>query len=493
MRVRRLAVGAIVVVLALPLVLFASYFPVTRWLLAGPKLRAIINAHPDSFRIDWDEATSPSIGHVHLKNLRLRGSDPNVQWTIELAQADLDYSIFALLTRTFRCTRLDGSGLSFALRSKIEPDKVKETDVELLPPIPGFSDPPLRDPDAKSRIEPNPFHIDVHGVSIDHAESLWVNQVRYQGPARVQGGFYLWPTRLARIDAASLLWDGGALTVGRAPDRIALEGKFTTSSTAFEPRDAPMPDALRFFETRLDVDLSTESLHALEEYVKFPEGVRLEGHGPKASVALASKEGVADGKVTLTIRGGAARTRTYRLTGDLDASLPIRGWKLVGPLSFDASGTRVALTHVRATGAEEAREWWGTFDLPQGKIGKTASGRIEAKCRDARPLLALLNAALPAWTKGLLNLEDFRASAAVTASPGAIRVRGLEASGDHFKVEGQYAHDAKSNDGAFLFESGILVIGVEIGPTGTKLRPLFAKQWYAKVVGDGAEKAEKPT
>ncbi len=485
-RVRRLAVWGLAVLVGAPLVLFAASFPLTRWLLSGPTLRAIINAHPESFRIDWDEAVSPWPGRVRLTNLRLRGSDPNVQWAIDLARADLDYSIPALLHRTFRCTRLDGSGLAFALRTKIEPDRVPTTDVRSLPPIPGFSDPPLKEPSAKFRLETNPFHVDVRGVSIDRVESLWVDRVRYRGPGRVRGGFYLWPTRLARIDDARLEWDGGSRRVGGAPDRATLSGKLAVSSRAFEPINAPMPEALREFRLRLDLDLAAETLHAVEELIRFPEGVRLEGNGPAVSVALASEEGVANGKVTISIRGGAARTRTYRLTGDLDASVPIRRWSLVGPVSFDASGARVALSHVHATGAEEAREWWGNFEAPEAKIGRAAAGRVEARCRDARPLLALLNVALPGWTKGLLRLDDFRAAAAVSAAPGAIRLRGLEASGGNFRVQGQYAHDGNANDGAFLFESGILIVGVEIGPTGAKLRPLFAKQWYAKVLREGA-------
>lgn len=486
---RRLAIGLLALVLLLPLGLYAAYFPLTRWLLSGPRLRAIINAHPESFRIDWDEAISPRPGHVRLHNLTLRGSDPNVQWAIELEEAELDYSIPALLHRTFRCTRLVGSGLSFALRSKLEPDEVKTADVRLLPPIPGFSDPPLKEPGAEFRLEPNPFHIDVRGVSIDRAESLWVNQLHYRGPARVSGGFYLWPTRLARIDGAVLQWDGGALTVGKSPDRVALSGRLAASSNAFEPVHAPMPRALREFRVKLDVDLSTEGLHAIEEYVRFPEGVRLEGNGPKATVSLAAEEGIANGKVALAVRGGAARTRTYRLTGDLDATVPIRRWDLTGPVSFDASGIRVALVHVHATGTEEAREWWGTFEAPAAKIGTVASGRIEAHCRDARPLLALLNVDLPGWTKGLVKLDDLRAAADVSAAPGEIRLSGLEATGEKFKVQGQYAHDGKTNDGAFLFEQGILIVGVEIGPTGAKLRPLFAKQWYAKVMKEGAGKS----
>ena len=44
-------------------------------------------------------------------------------------------------------------------------------------------------------------------------------------------------------------------------------------------------------------------------------------------------------------------------------------------------------------------------------------------------------------------------------------------------------------DGAFLIESGILSVGVELDGKKTKVRPLFAKQWYAKL-GDSDKGAK---
>ena len=119
-----------------------------RWLLSGPRLRAWINEDPESFTLDYDEATSLWPGRVTIKNLRLRGSDQNVQWIIRLAEARVDYSVLALATRTFRAQRLGGTGLSFALRNKIEPAKLNATDASVLPAVPGFADPPLRSAEA---------------------------------------------------------------------------------------------------------------------------------------------------------------------------------------------------------------------------------------------------------------------------------------------------------------------------------------------------------
>ncbi len=68
-------------------------------LLTGPALRAEINQKPEEIWIDWDEAVSTWPGRVSVKNLRIRGSDPNVEWIVILPEASLRYSLMPLLRR----------------------------------------------------------------------------------------------------------------------------------------------------------------------------------------------------------------------------------------------------------------------------------------------------------------------------------------------------------------------------------------------------------
>ena len=132
-----------------PLLLLAVYAGAAHWLLSGPRLRALINADPESLTLDYGEASSLGPGRVTIRNLRIRGSDHNVQWVIRLADARVDYSVLALAKRTFRAERLRGTGLAFFLRNKLEPGEVGSSDPAVLPPIPGFADPPLRSPEAQ--------------------------------------------------------------------------------------------------------------------------------------------------------------------------------------------------------------------------------------------------------------------------------------------------------------------------------------------------------
>jgi hypothetical protein len=165
------------------------------------------------------------------------------------------------------------------------------------------------------------------------------------------------------------------------------------------------------------------------------------------------------------------------LRGDVDARLLIPEWSLMTG-GIEISGSRVAFSDVLASGSDDSRRWWGRFEIRSGKISSTTTARIDAETRDARPLLALLAADLPAWTRDLLNLETFSATGTVSLGPSLTRIRGLDAHGGSFHIQGRYNRDKTTRDGAFLIESGGLSVGLELQPDATKLRLLGATKWY---------------
>jgi len=574
---RRKALWAVLIFFtALVVAGYAAYPVVVRKLLTGPTLRALIDARPQDFFIDWEEASSPRIGHVVIRNLTLRGSDPNVQWFARVEKIELEYSLLALLRRTFQAHDVRGSGLTFALRSKLPPGSTV-ADAALLPPIPGFSDPPLKSPDDHFFVEPRPWVVDLRNVSIDRFEDIWVNQVRYRGAARVQGGLFLRPLQLVRIEAAAISFDGGQVRIGDSQDGLALSGSIIASSRAFEPLRVPLPDLPGVLTAELKLDVRADKLQTLGQFVSLPAGASIVGGAATIAIRGNAREGVVDGQVTLGIEGGQARlgktpgtigfsgsivaasrpvpllreprgdplaaltgdvkldvtfdrlealaglvslpagtkiergaatatvrvaakegvadgtlsvaiknlglkTKEYRLHGDASVALPVRGWKL-SARSYDVSGARVGITDVYSTGDDPARSWWGTVDIPFGRVGTTISAKPILRCRDARPLLAIFGVTLPGWTNGLVKLDDFSATANVTSAPGTLRVMDVDAKGGTFHILGQFTQDGTVGNGAFLIQSGILLLGVEVvPPKPAKVRLLLAKQWYEKQV-----------
>ncbi len=224
------------------------------------------------------------------------------------------------------------------------------------------------------------------------------------------------------------------------------------------------------------LDARFDRLESLE-HLFSSAGTRLEEGAGKATIRAAIERGIAKGEVRLAVHDGSVRLEKLALRGDADVRLLIPAWNLMtGPLEI--SGSRVALSDVRASGSDDSRRWWGRFDIPSGKIDSTTTARIDAETRDARPLLALLAADLPAWTRGLVNLDDFSATGTVSLGPSLTRVERLDARGGSYHIQGRYLRDKATRDGAFLIESGALSVGIELQPDATKLRLLGAKKWY---------------
>ncbi len=460
-----------------PALSLVVYVAAARWFLSGPRLRALINTDPESLTLDYDEATSFWPGRVTIRNLWIRGGGQNAQWILRLADARLDYSVLALLTRTFRVEHLRGVGLSFSLRRKVEPGQARSADVSVLPPIPGFADPPLRSPEAQGADAPgDPWRIEVRNIRIDHFDDIWYDAYHYQGTAHLDGAFFLRPGLLVWIGPARVNVQSGEVRIGRAPVCVSVSGSVDITFEPFEPPKVHGSEVWQKTSGEVKLDARFDRLESLEHFASSAS-TRLEAGVGRATIQVSIERGIAKGEVRLAVRDGSLRVRKLGLQGNADMRLLIPAWNLMtGPLEI--SGSRFAFSELRASGSDDSRRWWGRFDIPSGRIGSTTTARIEAKTRDARPLMALLEADLPPWTRGLVNLDDFSGTGTVSLGPALTRVRGLDARGGSFHIQGRYVRDEAIRDGAFLIESGGFSVGLELQADATKVRLLGAKKWY---------------
>ncbi len=462
-----------------PVLSLVTYVGAVRWLLSGPTLRVLINTNPESLSLDYDSATSFWPGRLAIRNLRIRGNDHNVQWIVRLADARIEYSVLALVRRTFRAERVRGTGLSFFIRNKLDAGEAKNADASVLPPIPGFTDPPLRTPEVQgAKAAGNPWCIEVRDIRIEHFDDVWFDACRYRGTAHLDGAFFLRPGLLVWIGPARFGIEAGELRIGRETAGLSISGSIGATFEPFEPPRVHGSEVWQKASGSVALDAGFDRLESLEHLVSSA-GTRLEGGAGKAAFRVAVEQGIAKGELRLTVHDGSVRLEKLGLRGDADVRLVIPAWNLMsGPIEI--SGSRVAFSDVRASGSDDSRRWWGRFEIRSGKIGSTATARIEAETRDGRPLLALLAADLPAWTRGLVDLDDLSATGTVSLGASLTRVRDLDARGGSFHIQGRYLRDKCTHDGAFLIESGGLSVGLELQPAATKVRLLGAKKWYAE-------------
>jgi hypothetical protein len=477
---RRILIALAVLVLLSPAAFIVTYRIVAKKLLGGPALRAEINLKPEELFIDWDEAVSTWPGRVTVKNLSIRGSDPNVQWIVTLPEASLRYALGPLLRRTFVVTELRPKSVQFRIRQKLPPERVSDARVRALPPIPGFGDPPLRvEGQVLPPPPPNPFTIEVQDVATDAFDDIWFDGCRYRGPAKLRGRFRLKPGNRAQIGPASVVFDGGGVAVGETPAVKELSGTLEATFAEWDVQELKDEKVWQVVTAKVELSGPTQGVDFLEGALQLGPHVRVSGGPGHFSLAGEIDHGNATGDVEITAKGSKYTRPGLAFEGTAQARLKVASWALDGgPLEI--GGSSLKLADVRVPGAEAKAGWWGEFDVRSGRLGKGLTGKVAVRCKDGRPLLAFLGEGLPKWTAGLIDTDGLTATADVVLSEPRTAIRGLEAKGGKFTIEGEYDRRGENARGAFLIETGILILGVELDNGKAILRPLLARQWFAK-------------
>ncbi len=494
---RGVLIGLGVLILLSPVLFIVAYRIVAKKALSGPALRAEINKKPEALLIDWDEAVSTWPGRVSLKNLSIRGSDPNVQWILILPEATLRYALSPLLRKTLVVSELRPTSIQFRLRQKLFPGKVDEARVKSLPPIPGFADPPMRVEGEKlPPPEPDPFTIEVKDVATDAFNDIWVEGFRYQGPAALRGRFRLKPGYRAQIGPASVVFSGGALKLGEATVLSETKGKLEATFAEWDVQELIDDKVWRVVTARAELSGPLQSVDFLEGVLDPGPGQRFSGGTGTFALSAGIEKGVASGIVELTAKKGRYTRPELRLVGSAEGKVRFSDFQLDGG-SPDISGSSVKLTDVFvADAAKGTQPWWGEFEVPTGRLLNGLTAKVTLRCKDGRPLVAFLGDKLPKWAMGLIDLDGLKAAVSVVFSEPRTVLRGLEASGGAFRIEGEYDRRGERSRGAFLIDNGrLLVIGVELDNGRAVVRPLLAKQWFEKarpLIHDGAAAAPHP-
>src|SRR5256885_15788673 len=80
----------------------------------------LIDQDPLTIDVHFDRGWTILPGHLHAKNLSIRGRDSNVEWILRIDDVDFDLSLIALTKRRFYASHVRGRGGSLRLRQRID-------------------------------------------------------------------------------------------------------------------------------------------------------------------------------------------------------------------------------------------------------------------------------------------------------------------------------------------------------------------------------------
>lgn len=230
-------------------------------------------------KLNYASAYTVVPGHVHLKKLRFRFEDYNVQFQVLLERATLDLNLSDLIRRKFHAHSLLAEGVSFRMRHKSHAVGTNGLRFAAYPKIEGFADPPLyygvkspSTPDA----EYNAWQIQIENVVAQVAE-LWVLEYRYAGDGEARGSFLVKPERLVQVDPASLRLRGGSLSVGDALVARRMTGNISYSMPNLDVKNTVGLQVFHSISTKLELELTGGDARFLNVYTKPTQQLELSG------------------------------------------------------------------------------------------------------------------------------------------------------------------------------------------------------------------------
>src|SRR5262249_3612672 len=221
-----------------------------------------------------------------------------------------------------------------------------------------------------------------------------------------------------------------------------------------------------------------QDLRFLNYFLRRSEEPRFSGGAGPARFAVRFDHGIGKGGADFEADGVSARYAAGTVQGRASGHLEIPRWDVANG-DMEISGSRVEMSNAVSAGtAHDERDWWGRFQVVNGRLhgGLQAQGAVSA--RDARPLYTLFRANLPGWAQGMLKLEGLNGRARVRVAGDLVDVEDMDATGGRFHIAGRYRHAGKESGGAFLIESGILAVGVAIDGDVSHVKLLGARKWF---------------
>ncbi len=453
----------------------------TRSVLGSGKVRDWVDDDPEKLYLEYASASSFWPGRVRLHGFRLRGRDPNVEWEVRIEDCGVRISLPDLLRKKFHAVSVDAQGLTFRLRQRILPGSDAVKRAEFLPPIEGFPPVPVR---GRPPTGPTEDAGDLWGVQIDRlsaapVKEIWIDTYRYEGSASLTGRLFLQPRRQASVGPAHLEWREGTLSLFGKRAVSPVSASVDCRILAFDPETVRGSDVWDYLSARADWRGQLAGLEFLNPLLGSEP--KLSGGKGEMSGHIFMDHGKGDARIALTADGSAARYSKDTLEGNVSAELRMSSWRPANGVA-ETAGSSISLRDIGSV-PSGGRAWWGRFGMGPSRLasvsgGLRLAGRATSRCRDARPLYTMFGVGLPKWTRGLMSLEDFAATATVDFAPRLLRVDGLEARGGHFQIRGRYARVGDAKEGALLISDPPLEVGVGIDGTSTRIKAFGASKWF---------------
>lgn len=326
-RGRRLARWLAVFVASFLAALYPLYLAAGHVLLTGDRLERMINRRPERLLVRYEKARTVVPGVFHIEGFEIRGQSRTVQWWASVDRGTIAIDLPKLMRREFHALRIDGTGVDFRLRRRLDaPRRKKRTPPALAPEIPGLSNPPERPPERLyPRRKRDPWVVRLPAMELGDVRRIWIEDYRFEGEAEAAGGFAMELRRRVVIRPSRLAVHAGHLARGDVPLVVDVTGDVEATIEPFSPRETKGWDVLQLTTGRARLRGEAAGLGFIEEYMRKARWTELAGgRGPvEADLRLERGELLPGSRLEARPENAVVRLLDYAATGSGVASWQI--------------------------------------------------------------------------------------------------------------------------------------------------------------------------
>ncbi len=278
--IKRIALGA----MGFGIFLEVLYVAGVWLLLSTPVFQSVVRLDPRELILTLQSGWSVWPGIVHLREVRVSGEDPNVQWKVNLPKVTVHLRLRELLEKKLHFTQFVSQELDFKIHVKTEDEKRAS---------PFFSQ-----QESLERMLKERWRLTFDSIEHQRIARLQVEDWIYRGPATITGRLFLWPGIEAQIGPALLTLEGGdiAYLPGKGLPFQSTEKTFGKFKVFFAPFSIPHVKGSEVFDV-LDASLElsanvSELDDVLNRFILRNPSVQVRRAGGELHAFLEVKKGI---------------------------------------------------------------------------------------------------------------------------------------------------------------------------------------------------------
>ena len=443
----------------------------------------LINKKPEKMHIQWSSGSTFWPGVVTIKEFQIRGQSKKMQWFCEMPGGTFHISLVALASKQIKIRKGKGDGFDFRTRRRLTAEEAGTEIVDLLPEIPGFSNPPDPAPEdiypAKKKKKKNPWHLKIHRVTLEGPINLWLNRMQIAGQGKIGGSVDYLLGQQMEISEAILNVEDGRFLIDSEAFAEQLKINITAAFDPFVLKETKGLGILEFI--RAEVAIPSAVVPDVTVFGSmFPAngGTRVESGAASLEGSLSvAKRGEAQAEFTLKGTGLDIVSFDGRTQGDIEVVTKLKEGDLVAG-KFDLTGTKISLANIVDSDIKRTQKepWWGKMELLHGKINigepKTIDASIKLEFKDSKPLMALFGA------KAVPRINDLQGTVGLNIDAEMVVIEPMDFSGKDLIMLGRLGiGDGKPRGSIYVKYLGI-PIAVHLTGEKTKLVMKKPLKWY---------------